>query len=577
MTKLIQIESLHYRPEDLPKDQPDILQGISLEVKEGAFIALLGENGSGKTTLIRHINGLLQPTSGSIRIDGLDPQDLRQLRALRSRVGLLFQNPADQIVASTVAEDVAFGLENANLPTGEIQSRVKAELEAMGMAQEASHPPHLLSGGQIQRVALAGILARSPKILLLDEPTSMLDPVARDAFLSQVVELHRQGMTVIFITHHMEEAVLADRLVVLRQGKVISTGTPEEIFSKYNQLHEIGLQMPESLSLSQRLNFLSWDLPSPILKPDVLLANLPVFQQEQAKRIPRPDLSVTSQSQALIQLQDVHYTYLAGSPLAKPALTGASLSLDAQHVLGLAGTNGSGKSTLLQHVNGILRPHEGTVRVGDLQVSDPNTSLKTVVRQVGLVFQSPETQFFEVFVGDEIAYGPRQFGLQDLRGRVRNAMALVGLDFETFKDRRLTTLSGGEKRKVALASTLVLDQDILLFDEPTAGMDPNAREDLLALFLKLNQSGKTLIIASHRLDELARVAGDVAFMQAGQVTQNGSRKSLLMDQKAIKGAGLAPPLAGQVTQVLIEKGWPLTGLDTTTPERLITALQEVQS
>ena len=211
MTKLIQIESLHYRPEDLPKDQPDILQGISLEVKEGAFIALLGENGSGKTTLIRHINGLLQPTSGSIRIDGLDPQDLRQLRALRSRVGLLFQNPADQIVASTVAEDVAFGLENANLPTGEIQSRVKAELEAMGMAQEASHPPHLLSGGQIQRVALAGILARSPKILLLDEPTSMLDPLARDAFLSQVVELHRQGMTVIFITHHMEEAVLADR------------------------------------------------------------------------------------------------------------------------------------------------------------------------------------------------------------------------------------------------------------------------------------------------------------------------------------------------------------------------------
>ena len=141
----------------------------------------------------------------------------------------------------------------------------------------------------------------------------------------------------------------------------------------------------------------------------------------------------------------------------------------------------------------------------------------------------------------------------------------------------MTTLSGGEKRKVALASTLVLDQDILLFDEPTAGMDPNAREDLLALFLKLNQSGKTLIIASHRLDELARVAGDVAFMQAGQVTQNGSRKSLLMDQKAIKGAGLAPPLAGKVTQVLIEKGWPLTGLDTTTPERLITALQEVQS
>ncbi|HCU58109.1 MAG TPA: energy-coupling factor transporter ATPase, partial [Anaerolineaceae bacterium] len=192
MTKLIQIEGLHYRPDDLPKDQPDILRGIDLEVDEGAFIALVGENGSGKTTLIRQINGLLQPSAGRLRIDGLDPQDPYQIHALRSRVGLLFQNPADQIVASTVAEDVAFGLENANLPSREIQSRVTAELEAMGMAQEASHPPHLLSGGQIQRVALAGILARSPKILLLDEPTSMLDPLAREAFLSQVIDLHRQ-------------------------------------------------------------------------------------------------------------------------------------------------------------------------------------------------------------------------------------------------------------------------------------------------------------------------------------------------------------------------------------------------
>ena len=575
MTKLIQIENLHYRPDDLPEDHPDILCGIDLEVDEGAFIALLGENGSGKTTLIRHINGLLQPTSGQLRIDSLDPQDPRQIQALRSCVGLLFQNPADQIVASTVAEDVAFGLENANLPSKEIQSRVTAELQTMDMVQEANHPPHLLSGGQIQRVALAGILARSPKILLLDEPTSMLDPLAREAFLSQVSNLHRQGMTIILITHHMEEAVLADRLVVLQQGKVVSSGTPEEIFSQNKLLREIGLKMPESLSLSQSLQALGWDQPTSILQPETLLANLPGYRHQSVDS-PHAADPPAPQSTPLIQLQDVHYTYLAGSPLAKPALTGATLQLDAQHVLGLAGTNGSGKSTLLQHINGILRPYKGSVRVGDSIVSDPNTSLKSVVQQVGLVFQSPESQFFEVYVGDEIAYGPRQFGFDDLRERVRAAMGLVGLGFEAFKDRRLTTLSGGEKRKVALASTLVLDQGILLFDEPTAGMDPDSREDLLALFHTLNQSGKTLVISSHRLDELARVAGECAFMKSGQVTSTGTRQALLMDMKAMNEAGLTPPLAVQVSQALIEKGWPLAGRDTTTPERLIEVLKEVQ-
>jgi energy-coupling factor transport system ATP-binding protein len=576
VTTLIQIENLHYRPEDLPQDQPDILRGIDLEVEQGAFVALLGENGSGKTTLIRQINGLLQPTAGQIRVDGLNPQDPHQIRALRSRVGLLFQNPADQIVASTVAEDIAFGLENANLATQEIRTRVKAELDAMGLTREANHPPHLLSGGQVQRVALAGILARSPKILLLDEPTSMLDPMAREAFLSQVIELHRQGMTVILITHHMEEAVLADRLVVLQKGKVVATGTPEEIFSQDELLHEIGLEMPESLALSQRLNALGWNLPSPILKPETLLAHLPAYTKQHSSQFTASSPALPSRSQeALIHLEDVCYTYLAGSPLAKPALTGATLQLGSGQVLGLAGTNGSGKSTLLQHINGILRPHQGTVRVGNLQVSDPDTSLKSVVQKVGMVFQSPEAQFFEVYVGDEIAYGPRQFGFQDLRERVRTAMQLVGLDFEGFKDRRLMTLSGGEMRKVALASTLVLDQDILLFDEPTAGMDPNAREDLLALFLKLNRSGKTIVIANHRLDELARVAGEFAFMHAGQVTHAGSRSSLLTNRKAISEAGLTPPLAVRISEILNEKGWPLDGRDTTTPERLIDTLREV--
>lgn len=573
MKNIIQIEHLYFRPENLPQGQPDILQDIDLAVEEGTFIALLGENGSGKTTLLRHLNGLLLPTSGSILIDGLNPKEPRQLRAIRSRVGLLFQNPADQIVASTVAEDIAFGLENANLPTRDIQAQVNAKLTALDLLQEANRPPHLLSGGQVQRVALAGVLARSPKILLLDEPTSMLDPAAREVFLSQVVKLHEQGLTIILITHHMEEAVLADWLVVLKQGRIAATGSPEEIFTQEKLLRDLNLEMPEALSLSRDLQALGWDLPAPILEPKRLLSNLPDYSH--VKSTPLPEITKSSHVESFIQIEDVHYTYLAGNPLAKEALKGASMGVRSGQILGLAGTNGSGKSTLLQHINGILRPHKGTLRIGDLLVSDPSTSLKTIIQQVGLVFQSPEMQFFEEFTGDEIAYGPRQFGMTDLRERVKSAMALVGLDFERYKDRRLHTLSGGEKRKVALASTLVLDQNILLFDEPTAGMDPGARESLLSLFHNLCETGKTLVISSHRLDELAGLAGDFAFMKAGKVTRQGPRQSLLMDQQALAETGLISPFAVQVSQTLIGKGWPLSGWDTTTSDRLISVLQEV--
>jgi len=221
VTKLIQIQDLHYRPDDLAQDHPDILQGIDLEIEEGALIALLGENGSGKTTLLLHINGLLHATSGTLRVDDLDPCNPRQIRELRSKVGMLFQNPADQIVASTVAEDIAFGLENANLPTPEIQRRVWAQLEYMGLVREATHPPHLLSGGQIQRVALAGILARQPKILLLDEPFSNLDMFAREAINRLLTRLVIDGITVIIVSHAFDD--LPDRpvrVVVMQEGKI---------------------------------------------------------------------------------------------------------------------------------------------------------------------------------------------------------------------------------------------------------------------------------------------------------------------------------------------------------------------
>jgi energy-coupling factor transport system ATP-binding protein len=281
------------------------------------------------------------------------------------------------------------------------------------------------------------------------------------------------------------------------------------------------------------------------------------------------------EQEMLISLQNIHYTYLSGSPLAQNALAGANMTVDSGRIHAIAGTNGSGKSTLLQCINGILRPDQGSVHVGSLMVEDPKTPLREVVRHVGLVFQSPEAQFFEEFVGDEIAYGPKQFGMDNLRERVRQAMEWVGLDFDALKDRRLETLSGGEKRKVALASTLVLDQEILLFDEPSAGMDPLAREELLILFKRLSNMGKTILIASHRMEELASIAQDLSLLRGGEVVRSDSCKKVMADTSAITQVGLLPPLAIDIAYALIKKGWPIDPQQTITPDQLFSAIKGV--
>jgi len=570
--KQIEIRNLSYRPASLPPERSNILRGISLSVEKGSFIAIVGANGSGKTTLIKHINGLVTPTKGNVIVEGLNTKDPQNGKKLRALVGMVFQEPSHQIVASTVEEDVAFGLENLNLPTRNIQSIVKQQLISAELTEEATRPPHLLSGGQIQRLALAGVLARQPSIILFDEPTSMLDPISKKRFLSTVLELKNQGITILLVTHHMEEAVQADRVIVMSRGQIIEEGSPAEIFTDNDKLYEIGLELPRITKFFQGFRQIGWKMSGNLVDPDDLISKLPIFDG----RINNyPSDKLPEQREEIISFINVHYTYLAGTPLAKHALRGVNLNTSSEVIHGIAGGNGSGKSTLLQHINGILRPSTGRIQVNDYHIENPSTPLREIIRLVGLVFQNPETQFFEVFVGDEIAYGPKQFGMNDVRERVRSSMDLVNLDFDSFKDRRLATLSGGEKRKVALASTLILNQGILLFDEPTAGMDPVSKAEILKLFTSLRDEGKTIVIASHRMDELAEVADDLSIMHGGKVMRSGNSQDIFLNTKLLLQAGLEAPLAVQLSQALIEKGWPLSRINTSTSGRLFRAIQEV--
>ena len=241
---------------------PIVLDGVSLSIEEGSFVAVLGHNGSGKSTLAKHFNSILLPTGGKVYVDGMDTADEALLLAIRRTVGMVFQNPDNQIVANVVEEDVAFAPENLGVPPEEIRRRVDDALKAVGMYEFREHAPHLLSGGQRQRIAIAGVIAMQPRCIVLDEPTAMLDPIGRADVLRTIKELNRQrGVTVVLITHHMDEAAQADRLVVMTKGRVIADGTPKEIFQDVEGLKAVGLTVPETTQLLWELRQEGVDVP----------------------------------------------------------------------------------------------------------------------------------------------------------------------------------------------------------------------------------------------------------------------------------------------------------------------------
>ena len=259
---IIKTEHLQFSYTNREFASPVVLDGLELQIKQGSFVAVLGHNGSGKSTLAKHFNAILLPTGGKVWVDGIDTANDQRLLDIRRTVGMVFQNPDNQIVANVVEEDVAFAPENLGVPSEEIRKRVDDALAMVGMSEYAAHAPHLLSGGQKQRIAIAGVIAMQPRCIVMDEPTAMLDPVGRAEVLSTVRKLNRElGITVILITHHMDEAAMADRLLVLSKGKLVADATPKEVFTHVEQLKAVGLTVPETVELCWQLRQAGIDLP----------------------------------------------------------------------------------------------------------------------------------------------------------------------------------------------------------------------------------------------------------------------------------------------------------------------------
>ena len=272
----IKVENLAYTYPGV-EDTPgvSVFEDLSLSIENGSFVAILGSNGCGKSTLAKHFNSILLPCGGKVYVYGMDTVDEEKLLTIRKTTGMVFQNPDNQIVANVVEEDVAFGPENLGISSAEIRRRVDLALKQVGMYEYREHAPHLLSGGQKQRIAIAGIIAMEPKCIVLDEPTAMLDPRGRREVMETIEKLNREkGITIILITHHMDEAARAQRVVVLHKGSVVSDGSPEEVFSQVELLHDIGLAAPETVELCWKLNKMGANLPLDRLSPEACAQTL---------------------------------------------------------------------------------------------------------------------------------------------------------------------------------------------------------------------------------------------------------------------------------------------------------------
>jgi energy-coupling factor transport system ATP-binding protein len=434
---------------------------------------------------------------------------------------------------------------------------VDEALEITGLKDFQKRPSYLLSAGETQRLALAGVLAMQPRCIIFDETTAMLDPAGRQMVMQQIREFHRQGLTTILITHLMEEAVQADRVIVLDKGRLMLDDSPGRIFTQESRLEKFGLDLPQAARAAESLRKYFPGLPSSLFTPEELLQSLPAYTGKDIASAPA-NKNRKDKKEHLIHIKDLSYTYLKDSPLAHQALDHLTMQVSKGSIHSLIGRTGSGKSTILQHINGLMRPQAGSVHVAQFDLSDAELDIKALRRKTALAFQQPEDQFFEQYVGDEIAYAPRHLGYSGkLKDVVQRAMQAVDLDFETFKDRLTSTLSGGEKRKVALASILAIEADILLLDEPLSGLDPFACRELIKLFTDLNQKGKTILVSTHQYEELIPILDNVSVVYGGKDALQGRPDEVFSQTQKLEEVGLKAPLGTAIINQLVKNKWPI--------------------
>lgn len=553
----------------------EILKGVDLTIKKGEFIALLGRNGSGKTTFSKQLNAILRPSEGTVTVDEMGTRDAEKLYEIRQRVGMVFQNPDNQMVAANVEEEVAFGPENLGMESDTIVARVKQALEQVRMWKRRKTAPNHLSGGQKQRIAIAGILAMHPDYIVLDEPTAMLDPKGRKEVMEALQRLNQeQEMTVILITHDMEEAALASRVILLADGQVRFDGTPEKFFGADVLLAEMGMEAPLSYRVRK------------IIDSDVFVEKVGDAREDEATTGKRENLSEYDKSgreweasselvdkkknemaeaetdeknQALLSLQHVSYIYSPGTAYEKVALDDVSLSLGKGEIVGLAGHTGSGKSTMIQLLNGLLKPTGGTVTFEGKNIHAKGYSGNYLRSRVGMVFQYPEHQMICDTVWEDVAFGPGKQGLTEeaCKTRVEEALRFVDLPEKYYQASPLQ-LSGGQKRRVAIAGVLAMHPEYIILDEPAAGLDAEGKREIFDRIRRMSrEQGIGVLLVSHSMEDLAEYADRMIVLDDGKKILDGRPVQVFAERETLETCGLDVPEAVKFADRLRAEGYAI--------------------
>lgn len=519
------------------------LSEITCHIRPGELVGLLGRSGSGRSTLACVLNGTIPhlvrgDLRGQVHIGGQDIR-ARRPRELADRIGFVFQDFEAQLFSTNVALEVAFGPENLGVPREEIGRRVDRYLHLVRLETLRHKPPAGLSGGQKQRLALASVLALEPQVLVLDEPTSDLDPAGRRDLWEAIRRLREErALTLLIIDPETDEMGWVDRLLVLDRGRIALSGTPAELWRAADTLEGFGVKgftlarLASALGLQERWQ--DADQAAAVIRS----AGWRV-KADAGDRLRRADADRTD-GEVLLEVEGLTHRYADGTE----ALSGVSCTIRRGEFVAILGQNGSGKTTLVKHLNGILAATAGDIRL--LGESLRGQRFARLSRHVGLVFQNPDHQIFAERIRDEVAFGPRQQGLTEgeVARRVEEALEAVGLagagDLDPF------VLTKGSRQRVAVASTLATKPEVIILDEPTTGLDHRELEGMMALIQRLNRAGHTILIITHAMAVAAAYARRVILMRNGRIVRDGPTREIFGDESDLLDLGLTPPPVVQV-------------------------------
>ena len=514
------------------------LDAVEFSVQKGQSVSIMGRSGAGKSSLCLSLRGLIPESypgdfAGEVLLDGKSILH-RRVRDLAGDIGIVFQDFESQLFCTTVELEVAFTPQNLGLPRAEIQKRVSRCLELVGLRGFEKRDPATLSGGEKQRLALAAVLSAEPRLLILDEVTSDLDPAAKSELLKVIGDLYAGRQTMIAATHAYEETQLADAILVLDEGKIVAHGTPAEIICRPRLMEKHGIRPRD-------INLLAEKEGLPTVPPggdpgQVLERVRSRFNPLKLEAIlDRGRKRAEHYAQPVIEVSGLNCFADDGRSI----LSDVHLTVREREMLAIVGRNGAGKTTLIKHFNGLLRPSSGEVKVKG--VSTRRSTLFELCKTVGFVFQNPDHQIFSETVRKELSFGPKNFGVgeEEIEGRVSEAIAAVRLN--GFEEEDPLMLSKGGRQKVAVASILAMRPEVLVLDEPTTGLDYEETIALMELVRRLNEAGHTVILVTHTMWVVARYAHRVIVMDAGRIIADTTPRELFANPSLLRTAGLTAP------------------------------------